>query len=128
MTIDRFETAGLTLSVSDAGGDGRPVIFQHGLCADAGQPSDVFPDDPRLRRITLECRGHGRSPAGDCAQLSIAAFAEDLASFIRQRQLAPIAIEQTKICETGGGAYEQLRIDVDPVRPNGGRYDRSLAH
>ena len=52
---------GVRLAVHDAGGGGRHVIFQHGLCGDARQTAEAFPPDPRLRRITLECRGHGSS-------------------------------------------------------------------
>lgn len=73
---------GLRLSVADAGGPGRPVLFQHGLCGDARQTSEVFPPAPRLRRITLECRGHGASEAGDPAGFAIATFAGDVAACI----------------------------------------------
>lgn len=52
---------GLSLALHDAGGNGLPVIFQHGLCGDARQTAEAFPTDPRFRRITLECRGHGAS-------------------------------------------------------------------
>ena len=49
---------GVRLHVDDSGGDGMPVVLQHGLCGDAGQPAELFPKDAGLRRITLECRGH----------------------------------------------------------------------
>jgi pimeloyl-ACP methyl ester carboxylesterase len=52
---------GLRLAVHDAGGDGTPVIFQHGLCGDARQTAEAFPRDSRFRRLTLDCRGHGAS-------------------------------------------------------------------
>ena len=58
-------------------GEGLPVLWQHGLGADRTQPAEVFPDLPGVRRITLECRGHGRSDLGDEAGLSIAQFADD---------------------------------------------------
>ena len=69
---------GLRLAVHDAGGPGAPVLFQHGLCGDAGQTAEAFPALDGFRRVTLECRGHGASPAGD--DLSIAAFASDVAA------------------------------------------------
>lgn len=61
---------GLTLALEDAGGGGVPVIFQHGLCGDAHQTKEAFPPDPRFRRITLECRGHGASAGDDHPSLN----------------------------------------------------------
>lgn len=69
---------GLRLAVHDAGGDGQPVIFQHGLCGDARQTAEAFPKDPRFRLLTLECRGHGASDFDP--QPLIARFAEDIAA------------------------------------------------
>ena len=74
------QTGAPVLNVDDAGGVGLPVIFQHGLCGDAGQTIEAFPRDLRFRRITIESRGHGRSEAGDPGLFSIrkAAYLEDL--------------------------------------------------
>ncbi len=69
---------GLRLAVHDAGGSGLPVIFQHGLCGDARQTSEAFPQDPRLRCLTLECRGHGTSDFDP--QPSLAKFTADVAA------------------------------------------------
>jgi pimeloyl-ACP methyl ester carboxylesterase len=74
---------GVRLALHDAGGGGRPVIFQHGLCGDARQTAEAFPPDPRLRRITLECRGHGQSgfdpePGLERFTADVAALAEAL--------------------------------------------------
>jgi hypothetical protein len=52
------QTGAPVLNVDDAGGKGLPVIFQHGLCGDARQTIEAFPQDPRFRRITIEARGH----------------------------------------------------------------------
>jgi pimeloyl-ACP methyl ester carboxylesterase len=68
---------GCRLSYESAG-EGLPVVWQHGLGADRKQPADVFPDLPGVRRITLECRGHGDSELGDPTRLSIASFTEDV--------------------------------------------------
>lgn len=68
--------SGLTLTLDDAGGAGLPVIFQHGLCGDARQTAEAFPPDPRFRRLTLECRGHGASDFD--ADPSLAQFTEDV--------------------------------------------------
>lgn len=73
-----LERDGLRLAVHDAGGSGLPVVFQHGLCGDARQVAEVFPPDPAFRRLSLDCRGHGASEAGDAC--SIAVFADDVAA------------------------------------------------
>jgi pimeloyl-ACP methyl ester carboxylesterase len=70
----------------DVAGDGPAMVFQHGLCGDAGQPAQVFPDIG-WQRLTLECRGHGASDAGPLNRLSIASFTDDLAAMITARRL-----------------------------------------
>ncbi|MET3927386.1 alpha/beta hydrolase [Devosia sp. 2618] len=88
-TFLRGDTA---LAWYDTGGEGIPVVFQHGLCGDVRQTIEAFPKDPRFRLITLECRGHGASEAGPLTDLSIATFADDLATLIAQLQLAPVIL------------------------------------
>ena len=102
-----FIRNGIQLNVNDSGGGGLPVIFQHGLCGDARQTAEVFPDDPRLRRITLECRGHGASETGDPAHFSIATFADDLIALLEQLDRAPHVIGGISM-----GAAITLRIAV----------------
>lgn len=75
--ISVFTYEGVELSYRD-GGQGMPVLFQHGLGGDEKQVADVFPELPGVRRITLECRGQGRSGFGPPEQLSIRTFADDL--------------------------------------------------
>jgi pimeloyl-ACP methyl ester carboxylesterase len=91
--LSRFTVEhGLALHVDDAGGRGLPVVFQHGLCGDARQTSEAFPDDPAFRRITIEMRGHGTSEAGDPAQFSIATFADDAGAYIKASGFAPVIV------------------------------------
>lgn len=71
---------GFRLALHDAGGAGRPVLFQHGLCGDARQVEEAFPDDARLRRVVLECRGHGASEFDPAP--SLAKFTDDLAAVV----------------------------------------------
>lgn len=71
----------LALSYLDSG-EGVPVFLQHGLCGSANQTGEVFPPDVAARLVTLECRGHGDSPAGPLDELSIATFADDLHALI----------------------------------------------
>ncbi len=76
-----FRSDGLALSVARTG-HGLPFVFQHGLCGAAGQPAEVFPEDRQCQCLTLECRGHGVSEAGDPAAFSIARFSDDVAGFV----------------------------------------------
>ncbi len=71
--------SGLTLSYVDRG-RGRAFIFQHGLGADANQPLEVMPKT--VRRIVLECRGHGSSDLGPDDQIRINFFSQDLLALI----------------------------------------------
>jgi pimeloyl-ACP methyl ester carboxylesterase len=59
-------------------GEGFPVIFQHGLGGDRNQVAESFPDRPGLRRVTVECRGHGLSPSAEARHYAIAGFADDV--------------------------------------------------
>lgn len=81
MTQAFVTSDGVKLSLTELG-QGRIMVFQHGLCGDAAQPAQVFPHDIGYRCLTLECRGHGASEAGPTDRFSIAAFTEDLASMI----------------------------------------------
>lgn len=63
-------------------GNGTPVFFQHGLCGNAAQTLEAFPQDPRFKLHTLECRGHGASDIGPIEELSIKTFANDVAERI----------------------------------------------
>lgn len=72
---------GTALSVHETG-LGRLIVFQHGLCGDADQPRQVFPEGAGFRCLTVECRGHGASQVGPVEALSIATFTEDLAGIV----------------------------------------------
>ena len=88
-------------------GEGPDFVFQHGLCGDAAQPAEVLPNDVPFRRVTLECRGHGRSEAGDPAAFSIATFADDVAAMIEARGTVPVVLGGISM-----GAAIALRLAV----------------
>ena len=81
MRQEPFRHDGVTLSVH-AVGQGCPVLWQHGLCGDAGQTAEVFPDGIGWQGLTVECRGHGLSEAGPLGTLGLNTFAADLAAFL----------------------------------------------
>lgn len=59
-------------------GEGLAVLFQHGLGGDEAQVREHFPEDlPGIRRLTLDCRGHGASPPDAAGRYAIRRFAED---------------------------------------------------
>jgi pimeloyl-ACP methyl ester carboxylesterase len=72
----------MTLNLHQSNTTGQPVWFQHGLCGSASQTIEAFPEDPRFRLHTLECRGHGASPAGDVNTFSINSFTNDIAESV----------------------------------------------
>ena len=77
MTHDDMIIDGLKLSVRQAGA-GRPFLFIHGLCGDASQTQEVFPEIAGWRCVSPDCRGHGQSDFGDSGKLSIAQFTADM--------------------------------------------------
>jgi pimeloyl-ACP methyl ester carboxylesterase len=109
--IDPFETSDGTLLNVDTAGEGQTIVFQHGLCGDAGQTREAFPVEPGLRRITIEARGHGRSQPGPLDRLSIATFADDIAAYIERYLPAPVVVGGISM-----GAAISLRLAV--MRPN----------
>lgn len=97
------------LAVVEAG-HGSPMLFQHGLCGDARQPADVFPLDS-FRCVTVECRGHGRSEAGDPAAFGIETFADDVAATLDSMGAGPLPVGGISM-----GAAIALRLAV--TRPD----------
>lgn len=91
MQREDFHIGQIRLSVAKSG-QGRPFVFQHGLCGSADQTNAVFPTDTNWQLLTLECRGHGKSACGDFKSLSIEQFTEDLVSFISGRNGGPVLL------------------------------------
>ena len=60
-------------------------MFEHGIGADDEQTFQVLPDYPGIRPVTLNLPGHGGSELGALDDISIARFADLLASFIDRR-------------------------------------------
>ena len=79
------------LNIVEAGA-GPDFVFQHGLLGDAAQPAEMFPAEAPFRMLTVECRGHGKSEAGDLDAFSIATFADDVAGAIELRGSAPVIV------------------------------------
>jgi len=105
MSGGRFTTEdGCSLAYEDVG-SGLPAIWQHGLGADRQQPAEVFPGNAGIRRITLECRGHGESRMGDPARLSIAQFATDVAALLDH-----LCIEEAVLGGISLGAAISMRL------------------
>ena len=101
-----FQRDNLSLAVHDRG-SGMPVVLQHGLCGDAAQPAEIFPFELPARCLTLECRGHGGSDAGDTRLLSIATFTDDLAHWLDSLALGPVVLGGISM-----GAAIALRLAV----------------
>jgi pimeloyl-ACP methyl ester carboxylesterase len=94
------------------GGEGLPVIFQHGLGGDEAQVAEVFPDGQGIRRLTLECRGQGKSSLGNAGEVSIAQFADDVLAFADSR-----GVDRFVIGGISMGAAIAMRVTIkNPAR------------
>ncbi|HEX4766675.1 MAG TPA: alpha/beta hydrolase [Lichenihabitans sp.] len=105
MSQGTVETRDCCILAFDDVGQGLPVLWQHGLGADRSQPAEVFPDTEGLRRITLECRGHGASALGRDAAISIARFTEDAMALLDH-----LGVERAVVGGISLGAAIALRI------------------
>lgn len=72
-----FMRVDASLAIYDEG-QGLPVVFQHGLGGDEAQVAQNVPTSADLRRLTVECRGHGASSLGSARPFSIHMFSEDV--------------------------------------------------
>ena len=108
ISVDRDGTA---LAGQIERGHGPAVVLQHGLCADARQPADLFPTDSGFRHAALDCRGHGNSAPGPLDLLTIATFADDVAAMI-----AGLTVPVAAVGGVSMGAAIALRLAV--VRPD----------
>jgi pimeloyl-ACP methyl ester carboxylesterase len=105
--LSSFRTSdGCRLDYVDEG-HGLPVLWHHGLGATQAQAAEVFPRSPRLRRITLECRGHAGSELGSPGALSIPQFAEDAAALLDHLGVKPVVAGGISL-----GAAVALRLAV----------------
>ncbi|HTJ92110.1 MAG TPA: alpha/beta hydrolase [Pararobbsia sp.] len=104
MTTHFTTRDGVRLAYVDEG-RGLPVLWQHGLGADRSQPAEVFPCIEGIRRITLECRGHGASALGNTDRLTIEQFAHDALALLDH-----LNIEQAVVGGISLGAAIALRL------------------
>jgi pimeloyl-ACP methyl ester carboxylesterase len=105
--LSSFRTSdGCRLDYVDEG-HGVPVLWQHGLGATQAQAAEVFPRAPRLRRITMECRGHGGSELGAPAALSIPQFADDAVALLDH-----LGVSRATVGGISLGAAVSLRLAV----------------
>jgi len=64
-------------------GSGLPLVFQHGLGGDVGQPCGLFSPPEGVRLIAFDCRAHGKTePLGPHQKIGISQFADDLAALL----------------------------------------------
>ena len=112
-----FQTPDGTTLAFEVEGEGRPVLWQHGLGATSAQPAEVFPpntEKAKFQRITLICRGHEGSQLGDPQNLSIAQFTDDALALLDHLNLQTIAAGGISL-----GAAIALRLAaLHPTRIN----------
>ena len=88
-------------------GHGTPLLYQHGLGGSEPQVAENVPDIEGIRRLTLECRGHGGSAPGERRPFSIGLFAEDALAFCDGR-----GVDRFVVGGTSMGAAVALRLAV----------------
>src|ERR1700748_1130451 len=78
-----IESKGFRFYYQLGGSDGPLVAFQHGLGGDLTQPQSILGSSARLRALSFDCRGHGRTePLGPADQLKFSRFADDLCTVV----------------------------------------------
>lgn len=88
-------------------GHGTPLLYQHGLGGSEPQVTENVPDLQGIRRLTLECRGHGGSAPGARRPFSIPLFAEDALAFCDAQGIDGFVVGGTSM-----GAAVALRLAV----------------
>jgi pimeloyl-ACP methyl ester carboxylesterase len=75
-----IESGGIRFHYALSGATRGPLVaFQHGLGGDVSQPHGILGDSARLRVLSVDCRGHGRTgPLGPLERLTFSSFADDL--------------------------------------------------
>jgi pimeloyl-ACP methyl ester carboxylesterase len=108
-----FRRNGIAFSYLD-GGEGSPLVLQHGLGGDQSQPAGLHGSAGRL--ICLECRGHGETaPLGPVEDLGFQTFADDLLALVDQLGLSSFVLGGVSM-----GAGVALRFAADhPERVRG---------
>ena len=78
----------------EIGGFGGPLVaFQHGLGGDVSQPQSVLGSSDRLRALSFDCRGHGRThPLGPLNHLKFSTFADDLSAILDAVHAGAVAV------------------------------------
>lgn len=96
-------------------GAGRPLLFVHGFSAHGGYfAPQVATLSARFRIITMDLRGHGRTPAGD-APLTVARLAQDVTELVEHLNLSGAVGVGWSM-----GAQVLWRVLMGPAR---GRFD-----
>ncbi len=71
-------------------GAGRALLLLHGFTGRGTSWADHAPAlARRFRLVTVDLPGHGRSPAGEPARMSVEAAADDLAAILRRLDAVP---------------------------------------
>lgn len=110
-TRDLFVSGDACLRACDDGA-GRPLLFQHGLGGSLDQVAETIGGIGDIRRLALECRGHGRSTAGTARPFSLALLAADVLGFLNERGVSSLVMGGISM-----GAALALRLAVqDPAR------------
>lgn len=86
-------------------GSGFPFFFQHGLGGNISQPQELLDFVEGIQLISLDCRGHGKTPFDKAENISFDQYTNDLTSLADQ-----LCIEQAIFGGISMGAGVALNL------------------
>ncbi len=88
-----LESDGIRFYFEVSGSGGPLVVFQHGLGGEVSQPQGILGGSVRLRALSFDCRGHGRTePLGPPNRLKFSTFAGDLYTILDAVHAGAVAV------------------------------------
>jgi 3-oxoadipate enol-lactonase len=109
-TVRKIRVPGTELHVQEAG-EGRPLVFVHGMCGNADAWAGQFERlTGEFRCIAYDRRGHTRSPFGDAGQRTVSLHGNDCVALVEA-----LGLESPVYVGSSGGA----RIGVDVIVRHG---------
>lgn len=85
--MPNFQHDGIPFYYLDEG-ERMPFLFQHGLGGSVDQPAGLYKPNPRVRFISLDARGHGRTRLfGSPDKFGFGTFAQDLLALMNDLRI-----------------------------------------
>jgi pimeloyl-ACP methyl ester carboxylesterase len=97
----------------DDGGNGIPFVFLHGLGGDVNQPLGLIERHEKIRRISMDFRGHGKTHKfGNSEKFSFNIFAKDVIALLNYLNINKVIIGGIS---TGAGVALNIALNYEEV-------------